>query len=95
MLSSICRCGVIYGTIDIIKIRIIIAIQYISAHMLEVPENVISKLQGKIEEKGLYFGDSDLIREIVVGLIKGNIILQGPPGTGKKLWQKLFAKFLM
>jgi len=27
LLSSICRCGVIYDTIDIIEIRIIIAIQ--------------------------------------------------------------------
>ncbi|RDY30133.1 AAA family ATPase [Lachnotalea glycerini] len=66
-----------------------LATQYISAHMLEVPENVISKLQEKIEEKGLYFGDSELIREIVVGLIKGNIILQGPPGTGKTTLAKI------
>ena len=37
----------------------------------------------------MYFGDDSVLRNIIAGIIKGNIILQGPPGTGKTTLAKI------
>lgn len=61
-----------------------LATKHIQAHALEYDDDLINILKDKIAKAGLYFDDVDrLVKEIVAGLIKGNIILQGPPGTGK------------
>lgn len=66
-----------------------LATKYISDIKLIIPEDVFNKLKEKINEKGLYFGDDSVLRNIVAGIIKGNIILQGPPGTGKTTLAKI------
>lgn len=61
-----------------------LATKYIQQHSLVYGDNLIEDLKNRISEAGLYFDDVDrMVKEIVTGLIKGNIILQGPPGTGK------------
>ena len=50
---------------------------------------MFSKFKEKIDEKGLYFGDDSVLRNIIAGIIKGNIVLQGPPGTGKTTLAKI------
>ena len=69
-----------------------IATKHISAKAISIPGNVLDKLKSKIKEKGLYFGNDDVLSEIVTGLVKGNIILQGPPGTGKTTLAKIICE---
>lgn len=66
-----------------------IATKHIAAKAIAIPGNVLELLKSKIKEKGLYFGNDDVLSEIVTGLVKGNIILQGPPGTGKTTLAKI------
>lgn len=66
-----------------------LATKHIAREVMEVPEDVLGKLKQKILEKGLYFGDEMILREIITGVVKGNIILQGPPGTGKTTLAKI------
>lgn len=66
-----------------------LATKHIAGKSINVPENVVEKLKEKIQEKGLYFGDDNVLREIATGVVKGNIILQGPPGTGKTSLAKI------
>lgn len=61
-----------------------LATKHIQKHALVYGDDLIADLKDRIRTAGLYFDDADrLVKEIVAGLIKGNIILQGPPGTGK------------
>lgn len=69
-----------------------VATKHISAKAISIPGNVLEKLKSKIKEKGLYFGNDDVLSEIVTGLVKGNIILQGPPGTGKTTLAKIICE---
>lgn len=69
-----------------------IATKHIVDKAISVPDEIIEKLKKKIDEKGLYFGDEGILNDIVVGLIKGNIILQGPPGTGKTTLAKIICE---
>lgn len=66
-----------------------LATKHISDIKLTIPKDIFVKLKQKIEEKGLYFGDDSVLRNIIAGIIKGNIILQGPPGTGKTTLAKI------
>lgn len=66
-----------------------LATRHISDIKLNIPEEALRILKEKIDEKGLYFGDDSVLRNIIAGIIKGNIILQGPPGTGKTTLAKL------
>ena len=69
-----------------------LATKHIAGKSIDVPENVVEKLKEKIQEKGLYFGDDSVLREIATGIVKGNIILQGPPGTGKTSLAKIICE---
>ena len=69
-----------------------LATKHIVAKGIDIPEHVLELLKSKILEKGLYFGNDDVLSEIVTGLIKGNIILQGPPGTGKTTLAKIICE---
>lgn len=69
-----------------------IATKHIVDKAIRIPDEIIEKLKKKINEKGLYFGDEGILNDIVVGLIKGNIILQGPPGTGKTTLAKIICE---
>lgn len=69
-----------------------VATKHISAKAISIPGNVLDKLKSKIKERGLYFGNDDVLSEIVTGLVKGNIILQGPPGTGKTTLAKIICE---
>lgn len=60
-----------------------VAARHIADKKLWVPQDILARLKEGIKEQGLYFGDDSVLRELVIGLVKGNIILQGPPGTGK------------
>lgn len=66
-----------------------LATKHISDIKLTIPSDIFAKLKQKIEEKGLYFGEDSILRNIIAGIIKGNIILQGPPGTGKTTLAKI------
>ena len=69
-----------------------VATKHIAAKAIAIPENILGLLKSKIKDKGLYFGNDDVLYEIVTGLIKGNIILQGPPGTGKTTLAKIICE---
>ena len=69
-----------------------VATKHIATIAISIPENVLGQLKSKIKEKGLYFGNDDVLSEIVTGLVKGNIILQGPPGTGKTTLAKIICE---
>lgn len=69
-----------------------IATKHIAKETLVIPEDVLAMLKNKISQKGLYFGDETVLREIITGLVKGNIILQGPPGTGKTTLAKILCE---
>jgi 5-methylcytosine-specific restriction protein B len=69
-----------------------LATKHIASSKLEIPEDILKKLKETIEKEGLYFGNDDVLKEVVTGLIKGNIILQGPPGTGKTTLAKVLCK---
>ena len=69
-----------------------LATKHIAGRTIDVPENVVEKLKEKIQEKGLYFGDDSVLKEIATGVVKGNIILQGPPGTGKTSLAKIICE---
>ncbi len=60
-----------------------VATKYVQGDTLVIEDNIVDKLKKAVNDAGLYFDDEDLYKEIVAGLIRGNIILQGPPGTGK------------
>ena len=60
-----------------------LATKYIQAERLLINLDIVRNLKNRIEESNLYYDNEDLYKEIVAGLIRGNIILQGPPGTGK------------
>ena len=66
-----------------------LATNHISDIKINIPDDVFSKFKEKIDEKGLYFGDDSVLRNIIAGIIKGNIVLQGPPGTGKTTLAKI------
>ena len=66
-----------------------LATKHISNIKINIPDDVFSKFKEKIDEKGLYFGDDSVLRNIIAGIIKGNIVLQGPPGTGKTTLAKI------
>ena len=66
-----------------------LAKKHISDIKINIPDDVFSKFKEKIDEKGLYFGDDSVLRNIIAGIIKGNIVLQGPPGTGKTTLAKI------
>ena len=66
-----------------------LATKHISDIKINIPDDVFSKFKEKIDEKGLYFGDDSVLRNIIAGIIKGNIVLQGPPGTGKTTLAKI------
>ena len=66
-----------------------LATKHISDININIPDDVFSKFKEKIDEKGLYFGDDSVLRNIIAGIIKGNIVLQGPPGTGKTTLAKI------
>lgn len=69
-----------------------LATKHIASQAIEIPEKILELLKKKIKEKGLYFGNDEVLREIITGLVKGNIILQGPPGTGKTTLAKLICE---
>lgn len=69
-----------------------VATKHIATKAISIPVNVLGLLKSKIREKGLYFGNDDVLSEIVTGLVKGNIILQGPPGTGKTTLAKIICE---
>ncbi len=69
-----------------------LATKHIAGKSIGIPENVVEKMKEKIQEKGLYFGDDSVLREIAAGVVKGNIILQGPPGTGKTSLAKIICE---
>lgn len=69
-----------------------VATKHIANKAIIIPEDVLNELKKKITEKGLYFGDEGVLREIVTGLVKGNVILQGPPGTGKTTLAKMLCE---
>ena len=60
-----------------------IATRHVQEPNLIIPENVLSVLKQQLEEHDIFLGNEDVLKEIISGLVKGNIILQGPPGTGK------------
>lgn len=60
-----------------------IATKHIQEEPLIIEAHIVDKLKDAVNAAGLYFDDDDLYKEIVAGLLRGNIILQGPPGTGK------------
>ena len=66
-----------------------LATKHISNIKINIPDDLFHKFKDKIDEKGLYFGDDSVLRNIIAGIIKGNIILQGPPGTGKTTLAKI------
>lgn len=69
-----------------------VATRHIATKAISIPGNILGLLKTKIKEKGLYFGNDDVLCEIVTGLVKGNIILQGPPGTGKTTLAKIICE---
>lgn len=60
-----------------------LATEHIKDYGLEIPNNVLQVFKEKLETENIYVGNDEVIKEIIAGIIKGNIILQGPPGTGK------------
>lgn len=66
-----------------------LATKHICDIKINIPDDVFGKFKEKIDEKGLYFGDDSVLRNIIAGIIKGNIVLQGPPGTGKTTLAKI------
>ncbi len=66
-----------------------IATKHIASRPLRIPDDLLLELKNKIDGSGLYFGDDSVLKEIITGIIKGNIILQGPPGTGKTSLAKI------
>jgi 5-methylcytosine-specific restriction enzyme B len=69
-----------------------LATKHISDIKLNISNDVFHELKRKIDEKGLYFGDDSVLRNIIAGIIKGNIVLQGPPGTGKTTLAKIICE---
>ncbi|MEY8257494.1 AAA family ATPase [Erysipelotrichaceae bacterium 66-17] len=69
-----------------------LATKHIKNEKLVIPTDVFERLKEAILERDLYFGEEAVLRDIVSGLIKGNIILQGPPGTGKTTLAKLLCQ---
>jgi len=69
-----------------------LATRHIAKKSINISEDIVGKLKEKIAEKGLYFGDESIHREIVTGIVKGNVILQGPPGTGKTSLAKIICE---
>ena len=69
-----------------------LATKHIQQYPLEIIEDIVEELEKAVGEAGLYFDDDDMLKEIVTGLIRGNIILQGPPGTGKTTLAAIICK---
>lgn len=61
----------------------------IKDYTLDVPSKILMEFKSNLKEANFYIEDESVIREIIVGLIKGNIILVGPPGTGKTTITKI------
>ena len=61
----------------------------IKDYALDVPDKILSEFKSNLKKENFYIEDESVIREIIVGLIKGNIILVGPPGTGKTTISKI------
>lgn len=68
------------------------ATKHICDRKLIIPNDALDKLKKKIEDRGLFFGDDAVLRNIIAGVIKGNVILQGPPGTGKTTLAKIICE---
>lgn len=69
-----------------------LATKHIAGKAIDIPQDILKKLKDKIQEKGLYFGEDSVLREVITGIVKGNIILQGPPGTGKTTLAKIICE---
>lgn len=69
-----------------------LATKHVQEYPLDIIDNVVDKLNTEVKNAGLYFDDSDMLKEIATGLIRGNIILQGPPGTGKTTLAAIICK---
>lgn len=69
-----------------------LATKHISKIKLEVPLNIINIIEEKLQDENIFVYDKSIIYQIVIGLIKGNIILQGPPGTGKTTIAKVICE---
>lgn len=61
----------------------------IKDYALDVPNEILIEFKSNLDKANFYIEDESVIREIIVGLIKGNIILVGPPGTGKTTITKI------
>lgn len=69
-----------------------LATKHVQQYSLEVIDDIVGELQREVDVAGLFFDDADMLKEIVTGLIRGNIILQGPPGTGKTTLAAIICK---
>ncbi len=69
-----------------------LATKHIAGKAIDIPQDILKNLKDKIQEKGLYFGEDSVLREVITGIVKGNIILQGPPGTGKTTLAKIICE---
>lgn len=69
-----------------------LATKHIQKHPLEIPDKLVEELNKAVKERGLFFDNENLMKDIAAGLIRGNIILQGPPGTGKTTLAEIISK---
>lgn len=56
---------------------------------LVIGGDILDVFKQNLSDNDLYIDDDEVILEIIVGIIKGNIIIQGPPGTGKTAISKV------
>lgn len=60
-----------------------IATEHYKNTKMVIPNDVLKRFKDILEKNDVYIGEDEILKEIITGVIKGNIILQGPPGTGK------------
>jgi MoxR-like ATPase len=60
-----------------------LATVHVKDKKLIIPSDVLQALKDALDVDNVYVGNDEVLKEIITGVIKGNIILQGPPGTGK------------
>lgn len=60
-----------------------IATEHYKNTKMVIPNDVLKSFKDILEKNDVYIGEDEILKEIITGVIKGNIILQGPPGTGK------------